>query len=76
MFDVEVFWDPLPSREEPASVEPDSVVACDDRRKVCVAPFARRDQSPPESVRAEFALLAAAAEAKVEGAMLSLESGC
>jgi hypothetical protein len=43
VFDVEVFWDPLPSREEPASVEPDSVVACDDRRKVCVAPFARRD---------------------------------
>jgi hypothetical protein len=33
-------------------------------------------QSPPESGRAEFALLAAAAEAKVEGAMSSLESGC
>jgi hypothetical protein len=33
-------------------------------------------QSPPESVRAEFALFAAAAEAKVEGAMSSLESGC
>lgn len=33
-------------------------------------------QSPPESVRAEFALLAAAAEAKVEGTMSSLESGC